>query len=495
MTKFNLKEKTSNTVNFAGGEAYELSPKQQLISFMWNWFVEDGFYEAKEAGIEGFLNLLEQEPDKKFIAKLALYSRNILGMRSVSHLAASEIALKVKNETWTKDFFNSIVSRVDDMSEIIAAYKSRGGKRIPHSVAKGFAKAFDRFDYYKLAKYQGKNKEWKLLDIVNLIRPTPNEKNKQALKELIKNGKLKNTDTWESKLSLTGNLAESEEQKKQLKSEAWKELVTTKKIGYFALLKNLRNIIEQAPEIVPNVCELLIDEKRIENSKVLPFRFFSAYSEIKDLNSGATGIKEILLAISKALDISMKNVPTFEGTTAIILDVSGSMDSPISSKSKVRLLDIASLFSACIFKVNMKADIVLFSNDAEYIHLNPLDSTLSIMEAIKNKADGGGTNFHSIFPALTKQYNRVIILSDEQGWMGHKTPTKTYLDYKKKFDCYPTIYSFNLASYGTIQFPEKNVICLNGISEKTLELLSKLEIDKNSIMKEIEDIKIEISDN
>jgi hypothetical protein len=45
---------------------------------------------------------------------------------------------------------------------------------------------------------------WKLVDVVNLVHPTPTEKNKEALNALI-NDKLKNTKTWESMLSQAVN--------------------------------------------------------------------------------------------------------------------------------------------------------------------------------------------------------------------------------------------------------------------------------------------------
>jgi 60 kDa SS-A/Ro ribonucleoprotein len=40
-----------------------------------------------------------------------------------------------------------------------------------------------------------------------------------------------------------GSAAESEEAAAELKKEAWEKLVKSRKVGYFALLRNLRNIL------------------------------------------------------------------------------------------------------------------------------------------------------------------------------------------------------------------------------------------------------------
>ncbi|MDE1770632.1 MAG: hypothetical protein KGI28_08800, partial [Thaumarchaeota archaeon] len=46
------------------------------------------------------------------------------------------------------------------------------------------------------------------------------------------------------------------------------KLIKERKIGYFALLRNLRNISEQAPEIMNEALEMLVDEKLIKSSLV-----------------------------------------------------------------------------------------------------------------------------------------------------------------------------------------------------------------------------------
>ena len=110
-------------------------------------------------------------------------------MRSITHVLASELAQYASGEPWAKDFYSAIINRPDDMMEILSYHKKNKGK-ITNSIKKGFADAFNRFDKYQLAKYRGSDKDFKLVDVVNLVHPIPNEKNSEAL-DLLINNKLK----------------------------------------------------------------------------------------------------------------------------------------------------------------------------------------------------------------------------------------------------------------------------------------------------------------
>jgi hypothetical protein len=69
-------------------------------------------------------------------------------------------------------------------------------------------------------------------------------------------------------------------------------------------------------------------------------------------------------------------------------------------------------------------------------------------------------------------------------------PAKAYADYKKNYNANPTVFSFNLNDYGTLMFPEKNVYCLAGWSDKCFEIMKFLESDKEALIKEIEQIEL-----
>jgi len=482
MSKFNVttpKQKTLTT-NIAGGQAYKQSNELELISILLTSFVSDQFYRSSNDTLDRIKQLLGKV-DPKFAAKAAIFASDKFGMRSITHALAGELTSRVSGQEWSKDFYDKVVVRVDDMTEIMSYYlENKTDKmkpKFPNSLKKGFASAFNRFDNYQIAKYKSEGKEVKLVDIVNLVHPVPNTSNRESLSKLIA-GDLKSTDTWESKLSKAGQDASNEEELNQLKSDAWGELLTTKKIGYFALLRNLRNIINQAPQFVGLACDMLVDEKLIKSSRILPFRFSTAYEEISKLGS-SSDVRMVMTALHQALDISAINVPKFDGETLVVLDVSGSMSG--------RPSEIASLFGAMLSKAN-NCDVMTFATSASYKAYNPMDSILTIRNGFR--FSGGGTNFKDIFLKANKKYERVIILSDMQGWMGHTTPASEFNLYKKKFNCNPYVYSWDLNGLGTMQLPENNVFALAGFSDKVFDIMQWLETDKNKLYEMIDEISI-----
>jgi hypothetical protein len=480
--KFNrlLKRLTSgDTINLAGGRAFTQSPQNELVSILLTATLGDQFYRSGEATVKRVQELVAATDDKTFVAKAAIYARTKAGMRSISHLVAAEIARGVKGATWTKRFYDLVVRRPDDVLEILACYLANNALApIPNSLKKGLGAALARFDEYQIAKYRHDSAELKLVDAVNLLHPPHSE----PLRKLVR-GELAPAETWETKLTQAGAKASegvSEEDIAELKSAAWDELIVSRKLGYFALLRNLRNILEQAPHCVDAALAMLVDDRLIAKSLVLPFRYLTALDAVKKSNLPRAG--EVLAALSEAADKSLANVPRFDGRTLIALDCSGSMVG--------RPLEIGSLFAAVLAKANAAADIMLFSDDAKYLTINRRDSTLTLAREIARGAAPAGTNFHAVFLRAKAAYDRFVILSDMQGWIGHDAPTATFAAYKQRTSADPRVFSFDLAGYGTLQFPERNVYCLAGFSDKALQTMRFLEEDKSALIREIESIEL-----
>jgi len=475
MSRFNTPTTGTMTVNLAGGEAYTQNPELELTSILLTSFAYNQFHRSANDTFAKLKSLVYQ-CDPEFVAKAAIYARVQYGMRSITHVVASELAKYISGKPWGKDFYRAIVYRPDDMMEILSYHKSQGQK-IPAAMKRGFALAFNKFDAYRIAKYRGEGKDISLVDVVNLVHPRPIEKNAEALNQLV-NGTLKSTDTWESQMTTAGQTAKNETDKAEMKSAVWGNLLRENKLGYFALLRNLRNIVEQAPDVLPLALERLVDEEIISKSLVLPFRYISAYDEIVKLSNGVA-VRQIMQALNKAVDLSVKNVPVFPGDTLVVLDTSDSMDG-LPAK-------IGSLLTAVLVKSN-NADLITFDSQAHYRQVNPDDSTLTISQALR--FSGGGTNFHSIFQRAARKYDRIIILSDMQGWVGYKSPVGEFNDYKQKTGADPYVYSFDLQGYGSMQFPQRKVYCLAGFSEKVFDIMKLLEEDKEALVNKIKEVEL-----
>lgn len=481
MSRFREKSKGTKTINRAGGNAYKQSSKLELVSLVLTSFLKDKFYESANSQLDRLVELVKGQKDKEFVAKTAIYARNEFGMRTTSHILTGELVKQVKGQKWMKNFINKVTKRPDDLLEILGYYMSQYGKPIPNSFKKGANLALQKFDAYQLAKYRSSKSSLKLVDLFNLVRPKAKDVSMSKVYKDLVSGNLKSRNTWESKLSQAGKSKNKEE----AKAKAWADLVLEGKIGYFALLRNLRNILEQADDnVIDKAIELLTDRKAIKKSLVMPFRYLSATYEVSKVNYNRT--RDVIVALAKACEISLDNVPRYGGKTLVVLDVSGSMGG--------KPIEIGSLFASVLYKAN-NADLVLFAETAEYCNLNPTDSISSMQSYLVKNANGGGTNFHSPFELVgDKKYDRIIILSDMQGWMDSgwspKSVQESFNEYKQKSGANPYLYSFDLQGYGDMQFPENNVFCLAGWSDKIFDVMKLLEQDKNALVNEIDKIKL-----
>lgn len=493
MSKFNSTTTPGNTKNLAGGSAYIQNPKMELASILLTSFLGDGFYRSSVDTIKRMQELVIADP--LFAAKAALYARNEIGMRSVSHVVAAHVAQFVKGEQWTKHFFEKIVRRPDDMLEILAYRKSVYGMHpIPNAIKKGFARKLESLDLYALSKYRGEGKEIGLVDVVNLTHPhsTP------AIDALMK-GEAKAPDTWEHHLSHADD-----------KGKAWAYLINNGKVGHFALLRNMKNIAMHASDETFNMAlDQLTNPEQIKKSLVLPFRYYTAYKRIE----GETGIditrrNRIMAVLDTAATIAVDNVPDLPGTTLIAVDTSGSMtNARVSDRSGMTVAQIAALFACALNKrLGHRSYVMTFDTEASQPYINPNSGILGNTEAIVRDMRGGGTNLDLPF-AHNQKVDRVIVLSDMQTWTNgqwgdrhyyswersmqdHKPAVSALDQYRQRTGSNPHVYGLDLRGYGTMQFPASRCYQLVGWSEKVFDLMPLLEENRNALVNKIEGIEI-----
>lgn len=376
MGKYNTKAeaKKPTEINFMGEQAFKLSDKEELVSTVLTTFLQNGYYEKESETVNRILDKLKKV-DPLFAAKLAIYARNEGNLRSVTHLISAAIAKEVSGSEWGKRFYNRIVVRPDDMSEIVSAYATlnkmdlKSINKIPNSIKKGFKVALESLDAYQIDKYKMKKRNVTLVDLVRLFHPHATQKNAEAYKRLIEGKSLEGLYTskvLEKEMTKAGQITKSasEEEKVEAKREAIASVLdNVKGMPIMNLLRNLRNIILYAPDKVDDACAQLRIQNKIVNSRLLPFRFATAYEEIEKMTYSASELKEgasdkitfesdvktqvvdratfnslkakVLDAIEDALELSCLNIPKLEGKTAILVDDSGSMRGDAGGSSRV----------------------------------------------------------------------------------------------------------------------------------------------------------------
>lgn len=466
---------TPTARNAAGGVAYANDAKTSFALQLITSFMSGDHYRDETAQLEQLATAAQAVGDWQWVAKAAVYARDALGMRTSSHFVTAVIAASVSGEPWLRRFYSRVVVRPDDMCEIVAAYMLlRPGAGIPNALKRGFADRFARFDEYQLAKYKGGSRTVRLVDVMRLCHAKGPLVNKLAKDELA------TPQTWETGLSAAKTKLE--------RASVWQNLVAEGKLGYMALLRNLRNIAHDAPHVLNNALHQLKDVGRMRRAKVFPFRLATALMLFDDsMNSGGSwGHRhrfsssepeidqrtrdKIVDALSEALDKSVDVVPEFDGPTMIAVDTSASMRSPVSQRSSVQCVTAAMLLGAVMAKKNRDSDVCIFANTAELVRFGTRNQPVStIVQTLTRNVGkvGHGTNMASIVPLIQRgQYKRVFVMSDMQGWYGDIEELSRWTA-KGKW-----CYLWNLSgSDGTSQIDTKyqRLVQLGGFSDKVFE--------------------------
>lgn len=481
MSKFN-QTNTIKVENRSGHIAYAMPDKEKLVTeVLTSFFGENKYYGDTTSDLIKTANaVLDKEP--KFVANLARYARKEMHLRSVSHALTALIAHNVNSKPYIKEVVNGVVERADDITEILACYLNMFGKPIPNGLKKALGNALLKFDEYQVSKYNGGNKSVKFRDVLRISHIKPKTEEQQKLFNEIINDTLPIADRWETELSANGN-----------NKETWEKLIDENKVGYMAMLRNLRNILQAHPSNIDKVYSKLQDKQQVLRSKQLPFRFYSAYTEIRKFPNITNKPLDVL---ETAIEHSVENMPKLAGKTVIAIDTSGSMEDAISSKSKVRCCDIARLLGVLASKICDEYIIYTFNDQLCQVTVSIHDGILSSVNSIP--VNGGGTNLKlPLYNMLTQKVyaDRLIMISDNEinrdfnglFYFGYKGTCKYLADeYRKTINKDFWVHAIDLQGYGTQQFIGKNTNIIAGWSERALEFINLAEKGIDSQVKKIE---------
>ena len=496
--RFNIFNKAKKIVtNYEGAKAYRMTPEYELYAAVVTTGLNNSFYETGNKRLERIQSLIKK-CNPEFVAKLAIYARNTMYMRSVPLVLSVELAKETSGHSIVSKTVNGVVQRADEIAELLAYYQlanQRTGvkklNRLSKQIQKGLMQSFNKFDEYQFAKYNTAA-EIKLKDALFLVHPKAKDENQQIIFNKIATGTLTIPYTWETELSALGQTKFENDRARQIAfTQKWEELIDSKKLGYMALLRNLRNILEAnvSANHVQAVCNYLVNPEAVAKSKQLPFRFLAAYRELKEVNSKYTSY--ILDALEDAVMQSAANIKGFGLSTSVVIacDVSGSMQKAISPKSKIMLYDIG-LMLGMLMQSRCKNVISGMFGDKWKIINMPKKSVLSnVNEYYKREGEVGySTNGYLVIEDLIKRNeitDKVMLFTDVQLWNSNDT----FHSFEKSWNNYRKIapnaklYLFDLAGLGNtpIELKEKDVYLIAGWSDKVFDVLAALENSGNAL--------------
>lgn len=512
MSLFN-RSNSNNTVNYEGAKARHLPAEAELYSAVVASMLAPSFYEWPEQRVHRIFSLVERV-DPEFSARLAVYARTEMNMRSTPMVLLVALARCHSGDSLVSRAVAATVSRADEICELLAAYQhfnprnAREPKKLgklSNQIRLGLERAFNKFDEYQFAKYNVSGREVTLRDALFIVHPKPKDEAQQEIFNRIANRCLQIPYTWETQLSELGQQVFASEADKNLaKGELWEELVNSGRLGYMALLRNIRNIFlsarylpdERFSTLISGICSRLSDPEQVAASKQLPFRFYSAYKEIyamdfnpendenaEDPFATQAAVKSIdcmrnmvLTALNDAVLASAVNVEQLvdAGRTLIAADVSGSMFFHLSGNSSIYGAEVGLVMASLACSLNPQSLMGLFGTIWRPYLLksrNAFEITEYLMS--QQREIGYATNGHLALEWLLERklkVDSVFFFTDCQLW---EDLTESWNRYRREINPEAKLYIFDLSGYGSIPFQThpQGVTCIAGWSSRIFDLI------------------------
>lgn len=493
-----IKEKET-VMNHEGAKAYKMTPEMELYTAVVTSALSDKFYESNDERMDRIATLIRQV-DPQFVAKLAVYTRTQMNLRSIPLFLIVELAKIHNGDSLVKRTIEQCVLRADEIMELLMCYQLRNSEgkgikklsKLSRQVQEGLKSAFNRFDEYQFAKYNRSNLEVKLKDALFIVHPKASSEAQQEVFDKIVSDTLQTPYTWETQLSELGQKHfDSQEEKLAAVKALWEELIDSNKVGYMALLRNLRNILQAqvSPAHIEKVSATISDPVKVEKSKQMPFRFLAAYKELMGVESVHTS--DVLSALERAVKESVNNLEGFGTDTSVLVaaDVSGSMFSSVSDRSSVMQFDIGILLSMLLKSKCSSVISGMFGDIWKVLNLPQENILANTIEMQRREGEVGySTNGYLVIDYLIAndiKIDKVMMFTDMQMWdsrRGDNHIQKIWEQYRQK---YPEskLYLFDLSGYGNtpVELTKDNAVLVSGWSDKVFDVLKAIENGEDAI--------------
>ena len=429
------------TLNHHGSVVHQLDSLETLFSkVLGSLFGESTHYEKRtaEGDYEDLCKIIEKVDDEdiEYVLKIARLGREYNMIQyPLSVLTACMNDDRFKGQSFVDEstgrnklqsYSQYIIRRGKDILDILATqmnvygFQTTGrGKNlhrqtpIPMQMRKVLKGKIESFNEYQLSKALGESKQVSMSDAIKLLHPDPTNSRvrKNFYKDIIE-GRVKMSDDFKQVQSEIAKV--NNKNSKTTKKDVVKSIDTS---TVMAIVKNLvaldRAGVLADKKAVDSIVAKLTDKKEVQKSRLLPFRFYSAYKEVSSLRS-SEGKRRVLDALVEALDLSIDNLQDIVGYSAILIDLSGSMNHSISSMSSVTAREVACVLGAICAKKGI-ADVYVFADKCELVEVSKKSTVIDIADKLIKTYVGGCTDLDTALrkiEASGTKYTNLIILSD-----------------------------------------------------------------------------------
>ncbi|HTX42495.1 MAG TPA: TROVE domain-containing protein [Acidobacteriaceae bacterium] len=351
-----------------------------LACLLWeNQFYEDG------VEIAGRIRELVPKVEAAKVAALAVEAREAMKLRHAPLYLVREMARHATHRGLVSETLARVIQRADELAEFVAIYWADGRAPLSGQVKKGLAAAFPKFDEYALAKYDRAGAV-RLRDVLFLCHARPRDAAQAAVWKRLIDGQLATPDTWEVALSAGGD-----------KRSSWERLLTERRLGALALLRNLRNMKDAG------VSEDLVlgGLAAMKTDRVLPFRFLAAARYAPQWEE----------ALEQAMFRSVESREKLPGRTVLLVDVSGSMTAALSGRSEMLRTDAAYGLAVLLREIADEVSLYTFSDTLKRV---PARRGFALRDALDQSQPHSGTQLGAALEKIDERYDRLIVITDEQ---------------------------------------------------------------------------------
>ena len=487
----------ANTVNEAGGAAYELSPKHALAQYAATGCFSQTFYADASEQLEKVL-ALAAETDAEFVAKTAVYARQSGFMKDMPALLVAVLSTK------DRELFAKVFPRVIDNGKMLRNFvqimrSGAVGRKSLGSLPKRLVREWFESRKAETIFKQSVGQSPSFSDVLKMVHPKPADAEKEALygyfigreidadklPEIVRNfEKFKSGDSSEVPQvpfqMLTALPISVKEWTEIARHAAWQ--MTRMNLNTFQ-----RHGVFNDKEMVELIANRLRDREAIKRAKVFPYQLLSAYTAA---SANPDIPRTVTEALQDAMEIATENVPEIDGKVYIFPDISGSMHSAVTgyrqgATSSVRCIDVAALVAATILRKNPTAEVIPFESDVVKIALNPRDSIMTNAHKLAG-LPCGGTNCSAPLRELNRHKSEgdlIVYVSDNESWIdtpyhgrfgGSGTETMKQWNEFKSRSPQAKLVCIDIQPYAHTQAQERaDILNIGGFSDQVFTLLAE----------------------
>ena len=504
----------TNARNEAGGQAYALSPQAALAQYAATGCLNATFYADAAMQLDTVLDwCVAVEP--AFVAKTAIYARQRGQMKDMPALLTAWLAQH--GPDWLESCFAKVIDNGRMLRNFVQILRSGAvGRKSLGSRPKRLVQNWlnERTDGQLLSASVGNDPS--LADVLKMVHPKPATPERTALYAWLI-GKLYDAALLPEAIQALERFKSDVEAPVPdvpfqlltalpLKPQHWVAIacqapwqMTRMNLNTFA-----RHDVFKVGGMAQRIAQRLRDPAAIRRARVFPYQLLSAYT-MTDAAVPEIVRDALQEALDVALDVALENVPELPGQVYVLLDVSGSMASPVTghrkgATSKVRCVDVAALVAAALSAKNPVTEILPFDTRVHAHRLNRRDSVLTQARMLA-EFGGGGTNCGLPLATLNQRKamgDLVIYVSDNESWAdlqrGRGTETMRQWETFRQRNPRARLACIDIQPYATVQAQTReDVLNVGGFSDAVFEVLARFaagQLDGEHWVREIKAVEV-----